>query len=198
MPPEATDWRLWVLAGTAVVSLLWNFYNTWQAHNHRLATDANRDEIQRLEREHKARAIRLEEFRSVVRDPLRNALSELPSLMKRAAAASQTKKSLDDMAEEISALNRDTISAIGYLSDALEQANQSRFADGDDWLEGVSAIEDAIAEAFNETQNTGKSHIVRLQALESTSKNMGNLKRLVNGKIDAGVEKYASATELKA
>lgn len=192
---EVTDWRLWVVASVAVLSLAWNIYNTVQTNRHRRATDANRDAIQRMEREHKARSIRLEEFRSAVRDPVRTALSEVPSLIKRIEAASQTKISIDELGEEIALLNRDAIATIGYVSDALEQANNSPFADGSDWLDGISLFEDEVAEAFNIAQDTAKSQVIRFQALQTAHQKMSVLKKTINERVDRGVESYAKASE---
>lgn len=192
---EVTDWRLWLLAAGAVGSLLLGIHNTYNASKHRKDTDRNRDEIQRLEREHKARSIRLEEFRASVRDPVRISLSVVPSLARRVDSVAKTTKSIDDLQEELTDLNRETLEVIGQIFDALSAADQSKFAEGSDWSTGMPEAEDEIALAFNTAQDNTVSLALRLESLRNIHQTLLILKINVDERIDAGLKHYADASE---
>ena len=195
MPPDlGVDWRLWLVAATAATSLLLSLYNTWRTGQNAKEAKANRNELQRIEAENKTRSIKLEEFRSSVRDPIRTAASELPPLVRRLAGVANTRTSIDQLINTIEELNGETFTAIGRVMDALGEANRSRFADGDDWADGIDRFEDAVAEAFNVALDSTQSHAARLAAVKDVGNQLTELQMTVNNRVDERLEQYAEAS----
>lgn len=195
MPPDpGVDWRLWSLAVTGALGALLSIYNTWRNSQNAREAKANRDELQRIEAANKARSIKLEEFRSSVRDPIRAAASELPLLVRRLARVADTRTSIDQLTDTIEELNGEAFTAIGRIMDALGEANRNRFADGDDWTDGVGDFEDAVAEAFNVALDVAEFHAARLAAIKDIGGQLAALQTTVNNRVDERLERYAAAS----
>jgi len=186
-----TDWRLWVVAGISILGFGLSLYNTWRNQVNSDEARENRNEIQRLEREQKARAIRLEEFRSSVRDPIRSASSDLPPIIRRLNAVAQTRTAIDESSQQLEELEAEARSVIGQVIDTLQDANLSRFADGEDWAEGVYEFEDSVAEAFNMALDTTSAQAKRLAAVERAGELLSNLRSMIHGRVDERLDHYA-------
>ena len=197
MPPDpGVDWRLWSLAITGALGALLSLYNTWRTGQNAKEAKANRNELQRIEAENRTRSIKLEEFRSSVRDPIRASASELPLLVRRLAGVANTRTSIDQLTDTIEELNGEAITAIGRIMDALGEANRSRFADGEDWADGIDRFEDAVAEAFNVALDSTRAHAARLAAVKDVSDQLTALQMTVNNRVDERLERYAEASGL--
>ena len=195
MPPDpGVDWRLWLLAGVGFLGFWVSLFNAWQAYRNAKDAKANRNALQRLDAEHKARSIRLEEFRSSVRDPIRAATSELAPLVRSLAGIANTRTSIDELTEQIAELNGAAMAAIGHVMDALSEANRSRFADGNDWEAGVAAFEDAVGDAFNTALDSDQTHASRLAAVKQAGDQLSALRAAVSNRVDERLEHYAEAS----
>ncbi len=188
---EYGDLRLWVVAAFGALGFLLSVYNTWRGHRVAKESRSNRDELQKFEKEHKARVVRLEEFRSSVRDPIRNASADLAPISRRLDGLANTRKSIDDLTDELDELNAQTQEAIGRVIDALQDANASRFAGGEDWADDAYATEDRVAEALNVAGDKTQPQAKRLQAVATASVQLIALRNTVNIKVDDLLEHYA-------
>ena len=148
---EATDWRLWGTFGVAVVSLVWNFANTLYTHNSAKNT--------------RRQAVRLDEFKKSVRDPIVSAMDGCESVGSRAEAISASAKPLAEVMADIEQLNRDAIAALNLLSDKLNDADNSSFSSLNTWLSGYDEFEEKILGCFNEACNAVNSESRRREAL---------------------------------
>lgn len=185
------DWRLWLVAGVSVLSFALSIFNV--VRSGRIAKEAreNRDKIQSLDALHKERVIRLEEFRTSVRDPVRSTLPALLSLGKRFAALSKTHIALDDQHDDLLKLNSEATAALGATYDALSDANLSQFADGTDWSNGVDEAQDKIATELNVALDRAKPQIERLSAISTVSDMMLSLRDEVNSRLDNALRSFA-------
>lgn len=185
------DWRLWFVAAISAAGFCLSIYNVFRSG--RIAKEArnNRDQIQSLDALHKERVIRLEEFRTSVRDPVRSTLPPLLSLGKRFAALSKTHISLDQQHDDLLKLNSEATAVLGAVYDALADANLSQFADGADWTDGVDEAQDKIAAELNIALDTAKPQIERLSAISTVSGMMLSLRDEVNSRLDSALRSFA-------
>ena len=192
----AADPRLWIIAVAAVINLVVSTYNIIRTNRTNNEIRSNRDAMQRLEAAHKARSIRLEEFRSTVRDPVRDRLLELRELGRRIDGVAQTRSPIEDHEADIKEINEHFFSIIGSIYDTLQDANESKFADGDDWFEGVSDHEDRIADALNNAMDSSASVKSRLDALEQASEEFRGLRDTINGRVEHALHSFAEESAL--
>lgn len=185
------DWRLWFVALLSAASLCLSLYNAYRSSQIAKEAQSNRDQIQSLDALHRERVIRLEEFRTSVRDPVRSTLPILQSLSKRFAALSRTHISLDEQHDDLLKLNSEATAALGAASDALSDANLSQFADGTDWADGVDEAQDTIAAKLNMALDTDKPQIDRLAAISNVSDMMLSLRDNINSRLDSALRSFA-------
>lgn len=186
-----TDWRLWGVAVLSAASLIWNVINGVKANAARDEARQNRTEIQKLDAAHKQRIIRLEEFRSSVRDPIKATFPGIRSLVIQLKAMARTSTSLSEMEGELKALNLEVTQVIGALGDALAEANESEFAQGDDWADEIWNTQDRVAEALNLVLDETKPQIERLTELSNLANVLAELRSAVSAKLEAALKKFA-------
>lgn len=185
------DWRLWLVAAISAASFALSIYNVVRSGQIAKEARENRDKIQSLDALHKERVIRLEEFRTSVRDPVRSTLPALLSLGKRFAALSKTHISLDQQHDDLLKLNTEATAALGATYDALADANLSQFADGADWTNGIDEAQDKIAAELNVALDAAKPQIQRLSAISTVSDMMLSLRDEVNSRLDNALRSFA-------
>lgn len=172
---ETTDWRLWGTFGVAVISLLWNLANTIYTHKSSKKT--------------RRQAVRLDEFKKSVRDPIVSAMDGCEAVGSRAEAISASAKPLIDVMAEIEQLNRDAIAALNLLSDKLNDADNSSFSKSSAWLSDYDEFEEKILGCFNEACNAVNSDARRREALARVKTIMrsfkGQLQRRQESEITA-------------
>lgn len=184
-----------MLAFAAIVNLIFTCIN--YRHSKNVAIDAkdNRDKIQALDARHKKRVIRLEEFRTLVRDPVRSTLSDIQRLAKSFAALANTHIPLDEHRDDLRRLNSETASALGSVYDSLADANNSQFADGTDWADGIEDAQDHILAQLNTALDEKKPQIKRLSAVSIIAKEMHTLRSNVNSRLETALHTFADDVE---
>lgn len=169
-----TDWRQYAVI-IAVVSLVWNLANTVYSVY--------------LEKKRRKTVIRLEEFRSSVRDPLVAALKDCRQCAYSARSIALSQKGLDEIESETFELNRATVIALSQLSDALDDANGSKFSADNSWLTEFSDFEDNILTLSSRGCEAGLSEDVRKKSYECMPDQISRLNKVVRKKIDKELEK---------
>ena len=129
--------------------------------------------------------IRLEEFRSAVRDPVRAKLQGVSDLVKSLKIYSTISCSLSEHADDLKDLNVKATQVIGDLFDALQDANNSGFAAGQAWTDGLTEIEDSTAEKFNYVLNNDMPLNQRFVEIATIATDLTKLKDKINAKLDA-------------
>lgn len=134
--------------------------------------------------------IRLEEFRSQVRDPIAAAIKEL--MGQRELANALTKPSADDVAairsKVIELMPKAETAALGLLF-ALQAADRSEFANGDDWAALASPVLD---------QFTAELEAASAQALQTPEEVRAKLRTAITRLDDAiGIARAQIETEVK-
>ena len=176
-----TDYRLWAALALSTISLIWNVLNRWHAN----------DIAQKLRKE----SIRLEEFRSTVKDPLKGAIAACEEVAQTAEALATSGKPLLDLKDDISGLNSQTILALNTLENRLIDANQSRFADGTDWLDEFETSQDTIYQKLDLAANENRKDQERQRALSEVKTAINTLRKTMNDRIEAQIEKLASPVQ---
>ena len=169
----ATNWddlRLWGAFAISVASLLWS--------------ERNRRASNRATRNLRRQTIKLEEFRSVVKGPLLEALVDCEDVATKAESIGHSGKPLDELKPNIEELNRAAIEALSKVESRLNDANDSAFADGADWLDDFDTLEDQILALFNEASNTVNGDQRRRHALLKIKTNIGRLRTMLKTRID--------------
>jgi hypothetical protein len=167
------DWRLWVGIGVSVASLIWNLSNT--VYTYKTAS--------RLRRH----AIKLDEFKKSVRDPITAALEACDEVALRAEAIATSNKPLSDVLQEIEDLNRDAIKSFSRLSDKLDDADQSSFASSNTWLDGYDAAEGRVLGCFNEACNSVNAESKRRSALQRVKCDFRTYRLTIIRRIEAEI-----------
>ncbi len=169
-----TDWRQYAVI-IALFSLAWNLANTLYSIY--------------LEKKRRKTVIRLEEFRSSVRDPLIAALQDCRQCGYSAKSIALSQKGLDETTDEITELNKSTVIALSKLSDALDDANNSKFSAGKSWLNDFSGFEDDILTLSDRGCEVELPDGVRKKAYKCMPDEISRLNKMVRKKIDKELEK---------
>lgn len=167
------DWRLWVTLVVSVVSLVWSFGNT--IYTYRSSA--------RLRRQ----AIKLDEFKKSIRDPITTALESCDDVASRAEAIATSNKPLSEVLQEIEDLNRDAIKAFSRLSDRLDDADQSTFASSNTWLNGYDSAEERVLGCFNEACNNVNIEAKRRAALQRIKSEFRTYRSTVIRRVEAEI-----------
>lgn len=182
---EGVDWKAlgdWLKnavpwAGVATwAGIALNFYWNWR--NHQRAKTVRSD------------GIRLDEFkrlRSQTDSPL-SALRVVRGKLHALEASGQGAKQLRD---EITALNQQASAACADLQLALSDLDQSKFAEGVDWLSGVSEATDALFGEFDKAYSPLKKETQILTTLSSIVRCVDDLCSLVRKRLDRELERYS-------
>jgi hypothetical protein len=176
---ETTDWRLWGTLAVGVVSLLWNFGNT-------IYTFRSAKRI-------RGQAIRLDEFKKSIRDPIVSAMDACEAVGSRAEAISASARQFGELTSDIESLNREAIAAINTLSDKLNDADNSRFSKSSTWLEGYDQFEEKVLGCFNEACNPVNSEVKRREALIRSKTSVRSFKVVIQQKLEAEIAGIAEA-----
>ena len=107
----------------------------------------------RVDHQNKRRDVVLDEFRTTVRDPIYTAINGLDTFITDVRNAPAISADAIQLRDRLAPLNPLIISQLGQVSDALADANESHFADGQDWLEGFEKLEDEILNLFDRALN---------------------------------------------
>ncbi len=173
MNSDPKVWAFWV----AVASLLWNLCNTLYT---RSVDSGNRQ-----------RSVRLEEFRSSVRQPIDTLLSETQDLEIKAENHAQTQVYTESDKTDLISLNKE-ITALGRkLVKRLDDADRSQFSDGANWADRYFAKEDAILDAMNTATASDTSPENRRIALIMVSKHLTALRRNIREALEDQVSELA-------
>ncbi|NTG29971.1 hypothetical protein G6L08_22750 [Agrobacterium rhizogenes] len=165
--------RLWGALVISIVSILWS--------------ERNRQTTNRATRKLRAETISLDEFRSLVKTPVLEALSGCEEAATKAEAIAHSGQTLEELKKDIEELNRSTILALSNLELRLSDANESAFADGSEWLDDFNDCEDAVLAGFNEASNTVNSDANRRHALLKVKITLGVLRSKTKARIEAHI-----------
>ncbi|MGR3605290.1 hypothetical protein [Sulfitobacter sp.] len=173
-----TETRLWIALILSIGSLIWN--------------EVNRRKTNAMARRLRQESIRLEEFRSAVKDPLRQSLTGCEVVAQRAEALATSGKSLSDLREDLSTLNTESIAALSDLENRLSDANQSIFADGADWLAEFEIKQDTIYQKLDLAVNENRPESDRRRALIEIKSEFISLRAGTNTRIDTEIASLAA------
>jgi hypothetical protein len=137
-----------------------------------------------LDKKQRSRSLQLDEFRHSVRGPITNALNGCDDCAQKIQALFSTDISTAEAVDETKKLNTAVISALGKLSDRLDEADKSNFSANYTWLTEFNGFEDKILNAFNEALNTVHTVDKRKDALKRAHEIMRKLKIQVIKKIE--------------
>ncbi|MGQ2968889.1 MAG: hypothetical protein ACT6RF_09090 [Allorhizobium sp.] len=177
----STSWddiRLWIALGLSIISLFWN--------------EVNRRKANSLTRQVRQETIKLEEFRTTVKTPVREALQACEAVGTKVEAISRSARTLAELGDEIQAANLQAIDALSILETRLSDANDSSFARGSDWLDGFDQEQDHVLSCFNAASNTVNSDAVRRAALLRVKTTLSQLRSSVKTKIEAEITAIAN------
>ncbi|WP_425410838.1 hypothetical protein [Hyphococcus sp.] len=170
------DWpiEVWALV-VAGGSLLWNFINSifTACVNH----------------QNKRRTVVLDEFRATVRNPIYSAVDGLDSIITDVRNAPIVSQDAAELRSRIAPLNPLIISQFGQISDALADANTSRFADGQDWLEDFEDAEDEILNLFNRALNPMLSEGVMRTAVALIPDHIRSLRTKIRSRLERQIQR---------
>ncbi|MBR9821951.1 MAG: hypothetical protein GYB51_13235 [Rhodobacteraceae bacterium] len=145
------DWRLWLVAFMSVVSLIWN--------------EANRRKTKNTADKIRSENVKLDEFRSSVKDPLSESLEVLHRIALRADAISVNSKPLEEQGEEVAQIRDDAIVAVADLETRLFDADDSEFAGAGDWSDGFEGCQDTVYQSMDAICSNELGEDARRQAL---------------------------------
>jgi hypothetical protein len=111
-------------------------------------------------------------------------------------AAAQTRTSIDELSQQLGELGSDARLAIGHVIDTLQDANRSRFAEGEDWTQDVYEFEDEVAEAFNIALDSTARHTERVAAVGQAGQLLSDLRAVVNNRVDERLDHYAEMSRV--
>lgn len=161
-------WVPWVLAGA---SLLWNLVNTWR-------TQAIRHDT-----------VRLEEFRRV-RTPIDAALIALRKHERTLGSLSKSAADSTSLRETATTVNKAMAEAYVELQSALEDANASQYAHGDDWLTPAEAAWESAVDKLGSVHNPGYTDERTREAVAGAALKLAEIVREVNKRIDKEVRRF--------
>ena len=174
------DYRLWLALALSIISLIWNEKN--RRHTNAMASKLRKE------------SIRLEEFRSMVKDPLRDALAACEEVSQRAEALATSGKALHELRENVSELNTEAILALTNLENRLVDANNSIFANDANWLDEFEPKQDLIYQKLDLAANENRPEEVRRRALSEIKTSFVSLRVDTNAKIDAEIDTLSSSS----
>ena len=161
----------------SLASLIWN--------------EVNRRQTNKMVKKLRKESIRLEEFRSTVKDPLRDALSAFEQISMTVEALKSSSQALAKQENKIFKLNEDVISALTRLESRLNDANNSRFADGTKWLHDFEDQQNIVYDELNYALNQSNSENCRRRALQKVQSALLSLRSNANLMIDVEIEALA-------
>ena len=132
-------------------------------------------------------AIKLDEFKKSIRDPITTALESCDDVASRAEAIATSNKPLSEVLQEIEDLNRDAIKAFSRLSDRLDDADQSTFASSNTWLNGYDSAEERVLGCFNEACNNVNIEAKRRAALQRIKSEFRTYRSTVIRRVEAEI-----------
>jgi hypothetical protein len=145
------DWRLWGLLLLSVGSLLWN--------------EMNRRKTNETAKKIRSENVKLDEFRSSIKDPLNASLEACQSIALRADAIAVNAKPLDEMVDEINAIQSEILPAIADLETRLFDADESEFSGAGDWTHGFEDYQDTVYQSFELASDDTVGETERKEAL---------------------------------
>ncbi|MCK0139307.1 hypothetical protein [Aliiroseovarius sp. F47248L] len=178
-PALPNDMRLWGVLGVSVLGLLFNYLN----YRH---TNAQTKKVRAL-------GIRLDEFRSEVKDPVYHALEVCTDLGRTSEAISVSGTNLAEVKEELEELNKAWIEALDVLEAKLDDANRSQFASGANWQDGFTSSQDKIYGKMDCANNVVQSDANRRKALIEAKAEFEILRKKVRASVEAEISRLAEA-----
>lgn len=172
----AIDWRKWAFL-IACASLLWNLINSIITY--------------KLNKNNKRRAVGLDEFRTTVRDPVRLALDGLTPIIAKVQTAVKIAPDKAALRDALAPINKEVVSQLGQISDALADANESKFADGEDWLDGFAEAEDDILALFDKALNPSRTDEEMKNAIGFIPIRLRKLRSAITSKLDDQVKRLS-------
>lgn len=150
----------------------------WNWRNHRRANKVRAD------------GIKLDEFKRL-RTQADLALGGLRTIRGKLRSLEASGQSRKQLREEISGLNKEASASCGELQLALSDMDQSKFADGADWLASISDPLDALFDAFDRTYSPLKNEMQILQSVATIVQCIDTLCANVRTRLDQELAKYA-------
>ncbi len=167
---EATPWLL------AAASLVWNYLNF------RRTTAIQRDV--------RAKTVRLEEFRSQIRAPIETSLAQVRSQRKALESLEASASPLDALKTDLLAFNQSIIAVLGDLEDALLRADESEFAQGSDWLDLLAEDRDACFQAMDTAVNPARGQADTVKSIVAAGSRLQTICNRVQKRIEVEVQSY--------
>lgn len=127
-----------------------------------------------------------------MKDPVRNALTACEEVAQRAEALAASGKPLSDLHEDILRFNAEAIASLSTLENRLEDANQSRFAKGANWLDDFETYQNVIYQKLSLATDEDYKDDERRRALSEVKTGLVSLRKSTNTNIDAEIDALAS------
>lgn len=174
---DAIPWTL-TFAGI-VASLIWNYFN------YRRTTG--------LQRTIRQETVRLEEFRRI-RTPIDATLTELRNERATLNTLATSGHALAELREEIAKVEQAIVKIYVRLQTALDDANTSAYASGDDWVQAVEPSWEAFINAIDGVHNPNRTDTEVRTAIVSAVSKLEQLGRAVGARIDRELQRYTGDT----
>lgn len=169
----ANDPKLWAV-GIAVTSLLWNVANTFYTRS--------------VDKGSRHRAIKLDEFRSSVKQPIEEALRQLEECETSADVFLHPQTDVSDQADKLIELNKSIVSSMVCLLKRLENADRSDFTSSQSWDDLYYAKEDAIFQPMNIVTLVSSNDSEKREALKLTTGNLKGLRRSIQAVLEKHIQ----------
>ncbi|WP_411818672.1 hypothetical protein [Hyphococcus sp. DH-69] len=145
----------------------------------------------RINEKNKRRSVVLDEFRTSVRDPVRETLQGLNDICGQVKIVAKNSPTGTELRARLGPINKELVSKLGEISDALADANQSTFANGKDWLDGFSDAEDEILALFDKALNVSRTEDEMRDAVAFIPVSIRRLRSKILTRIEAEVKRLS-------
>ena len=169
----------WALTAVGILlNLGWNYFN----YKRMTAFQANV----------RSEGVKLEEFKRI-RAPIDSALIDLRPLREGLNTLSCSGTTLKEIREEADLLQKTLTEKYLNLQGALEDADNSQFAQGNDWRPPIDDRWDELVGTFDVVHNPKRNDVDVRSALTLGADKIGEISRLVNERIDREISRYTNA-----
>jgi hypothetical protein len=155
----------------AAISLIWNLLNTVFSRS--------------LEERLRQRALRIEEFRAAVRQPIELALLELDDQAVEVELMDQAWANKPPTMQELISLNRSVTAATLRLSKRLQSADDLHHRSGQTWIDDYYAKEDQILDGLNAALDDTLAQGLRQKGLSQAQANITLLRKKISLSLSA-------------
>ena len=141
-------------------------------------------------RKARERQLRLEEFRSQIREPLSRSIADLETTRRDLSRLVDYERPVAELRTSLYPENKKIIEILGVIEDTLMDANRSPFADGDNWLEGFDGLRDSILAKLDRSGNTARPDAEVIASVRAACSDINDARSLILRKINDQFKRF--------